>query len=57
MIFIGGLEGISGVIDSLEGEKFSANDAGKIFDEVLVNCPEQGSRSVRTEECVLMSLS
>lgn len=58
LVFVGGLEGISGVIESLEAEeKILAKDTANLFDECLINCPEQGSRTIRTEECILMSLS
>ena len=54
---MGGLSGLSGILESLEGDEATADQAAALFDEWLISCPEQGSRTVRTEECLLMAMS
>ena len=57
LLVVGGLEGITGVLESLEGEATTLTDLKAQIDESLISCPEQSTRTIRTEECVFMALS
>lgn len=53
----GGIEGIEGMIESDEGSNLKVEQYKKMFDKI-VNClPERGTRTVKTEENLLISLS
>ena len=57
LVFFGGLTGIEGLVEELEtGENFKASETRKLFNEYVNTCPEIGSRSLRTEESLLMSM-
>ena len=55
LLVVGGLSGLSGIIESLEQEEHF--DPSVSFNEWLKSCPEQGTRTVRTEEGILIALS
>ena len=58
LIFFGGLEGIEGIIEQDERTKMSTEAIKKLFDGGLVNpVPERGTRTIRTEESVLTTMS
>lgn len=57
MIFFGGLEGIEGLIELEEDSKLRPEDVEKMFDLYLNTCPEQGVRTIRTEEAILLSMA
>mmetsp|Transcript_29766 Transcript_29766/g.45365 ORF Transcript_29766/g.45365 Transcript_29766/m.45365 type:complete len:225 (+) Transcript_29766:5791-6465(+) len=57
LVFFGGLQGIEGVIDDLDHEgTVKASEAKKQFDVFLNSNPESGSRSLRTEEQILITM-
>jgi hypothetical protein len=59
LVFFGGLEGIEGLIDTLEeNTNLKASDVKGLFNEYVNTCPERGCRttSLRTEESILISL-
>jgi len=56
MVF-GGLSGIEGMNEFDEKSKIKDKDIEKMFDVYLNTCPEQGCRTIRTEEAVLITLS
>jgi hypothetical protein len=49
----GGVEGLESVVDADESIAFSAQDTHKLFHYWLNTCPNQGSRTIRTEARVL----
>lgn len=55
LIVFGGLEGIESALKSDKGLKIS--DPLLLFDHYINTCPNQGSRTIRTEEALLISLS
>ena len=57
MIFFGGLEGIEGLVDMEEASELKPSDVHKLFDMYLNTCPEQGVRTIRTEEAILLSMA
>ena len=57
MIVFGGLEGIDGVVENMEtNETMNVSKLEGLFDENVTCINEQGSRQVRTEEQILISL-
>ncbi|XP_011303182.1 putative methyltransferase C9orf114 homolog [Fopius arisanus] len=54
MVF-GGLAGLEAALEADEG--LNIDDPSLLFDKYLNTCPEQGSRTIRTEEAILISLS
>jgi len=55
LIVFGGLGGIE---DAIEGdEQLKSNKAQQLFDHYVNACSRQGSRTIRTEEALLISLS
>ena len=38
-------------------EKLKADDPSELFDFYLNTCPSQGSRTIRTEEAILVSMA
>lgn len=55
LVVFGGVKGLEAALDAdddLEGE-----DPEPLFDHYLNTCPLQGSRTIRTEEAVLISLA
>jgi predicted SPOUT superfamily RNA methylase MTH1 len=57
VIVFGGVAGIEECIDADEQCKVSGSNAQKLFDLWVNTCPLQGSRTVRTEEAILISLA
>lgn len=55
LIVFGGLSGLEAALD-LDPE-LDVDDASLVFHKYLNTCPEQGSRTIRTEEAVLVSLA
>jgi predicted SPOUT superfamily RNA methylase MTH1 len=57
LIFFGGLGGIEGLVEDLEtNQNMQSSNIRKSFDEYINTCPEIGTRNLRTEESILMTL-
>ncbi|GBN05669.1 Putative methyltransferase C9orf114 [Araneus ventricosus] len=55
LIVFGGLKGLE---SCLEGdETIEASDPSELFNYYLNTCPSQGSRTIRTEEAILITLA
>ena len=57
LIVFGGASGIETAVEADEDLKCNAEDAKDMFDHWLNTCPAQGSRVVRTEEALLMTMA
>jgi predicted SPOUT superfamily RNA methylase MTH1 len=57
LIVFGGVAGIEECVDADESLKVSGSQSRVLFDVWLNTCPFQGSRTIRTEEAVMISLS
>lgn len=58
LVFFGGIEGIEGIVEEDEYSKLSKKDNIQAMFDKYVNClPERGTRCIRTEESILVSLS
>ena len=57
LIVFGGIQGIEGMIDDDEKEVKRGKDVKGFFDFYLNTCVNQGLRTIRTEEAVLISLA
>lgn len=57
LIVFGGVAGIEECVDADESLKLSGKDSKRLFDMWVNTCPFQGSRTIRTEEAVLLSLA
>ncbi|NXP81826.1 CI114 methyltransferase, partial [Ramphastos sulfuratus] len=55
LIIFGGLEGLEAGVDA--DPNLEVTDPSLLFDFYLNTCPSQGSRTIRTEEALLISLS
>lgn len=55
VIVFGGLQGLEAALDN--DEMLTVSDPGLVFDHYLNTCPGQGSRTIRTEEAILISLA
>ncbi|GFG37518.1 hypothetical protein Cfor_09579 [Coptotermes formosanus] len=55
IIVFGGLEGLEAALDN--DEILTADDPTLVFDHYLNTCPGQGSRTIRTEEAIFISLA
>lgn len=55
LIVFGGLQGLEAVLDS--DDKLNVDDPSLLFDRYLNTVPNQGSRTIRTEEAILISLA
>ncbi len=55
LLVFGGLQGIEGMMES--DESYKENNPENIFDLYLNTCVDQGLRTIRTEEAILISLS
>lgn len=53
----GGLEGIEGIIEQDERSKLRADAVRQLFDMYLNCLPDRGTRTIKTEENLLISLS
>lgn len=54
LIVFGGLQGLE---DALENDDIEVDDISLLFDYYINVCPQQGSRIIRTEEAVLITLA
>ena len=57
LILFGGVAGIEECVDADETTKLPGLDSKKMFDLWVNICPFQGSRTIRTEEAVMISLA
>ena len=58
LVFFGGIEGIEGIVEQDERSKINHADQVRAMFDQYINClPERGTRSIRTEESILVSLS
>lgn len=57
LLLFGGVAGIEECVDADESTKIPGSAASKLFDLWLNTCPFQGSRTIRTEEAVMISLA
>lgn len=57
IVFYGGLEGIEGIIEQDETSELKVEEIRSLFDMYLNTCPEQGTRTIRTEEAIMMSMA
>jgi len=57
LIMFGGLPGIEGMIEGDENLKISPDQAGTLFNYYVNTCPDQGCRTIRTEEAIIISLA
>nr|CCA17295.1 conserved unknown protein putative [Albugo laibachii Nc14] len=57
LIVFGGVAGIEECVGNDETISLSSEESNKLFDMWVNTCPSQGSRTIRTEEAVLISLS
>ncbi|KAK2872286.1 hypothetical protein QQF64_018133 [Cirrhinus molitorella] len=55
LVVFGGLQGLEASVDG--DENLNVTDPSVLFDLYLNTCPGQGSRTIRTEEAILISLS
>ncbi|XP_029468732.1 putative methyltransferase C9orf114 homolog [Rhinatrema bivittatum] len=55
LVVFGGLQGLEASVDS--DQNLKVTDPSVLFNMYLNTCPKQGSRTIRTEEAVLISLS
>ncbi|KAG7498558.1 hypothetical protein JOB18_013083 [Solea senegalensis] len=55
LIIFGGLQGLEASVDS--DQNLEVTDPSVLFDLYLNTCPGQGSRTIRTEEAILISMS
>lgn len=57
LIVFGGVAGIEECVDADESIKLPGSESQKLFDQWVNICPFQGSRTIRTEEAVLITLA
>ncbi|XP_069604236.1 putative methyltransferase C9orf114 homolog isoform X1 [Ranitomeya imitator] len=55
LIVFGGLQGLEASVDS--DQNLDIDEPGILFNHYLNTCPGQGSRTIRTEEAILISLT
>ncbi|MGH0167942.1 UNVERIFIED_CONTAM: hypothetical protein FKN15_053787 [Acipenser sinensis] len=55
LIVFGGLQGLEASVDT--DQNLDVTDPSILFDHYLNTCPNQGSRTIRTEEAILITLS
>lgn len=55
LIVFGGRDGLESALDC--DENLNIDNVSLLFDKYLNTCPNQGSRTIRTEEAVLISLA
>ncbi|XP_035040719.1 putative methyltransferase C9orf114 homolog [Hippoglossus stenolepis] len=55
LVVFGGLQGLEASLDA--DQDLEVNDPSVLFDIYLNTCPGQGSRTIRTEEAILISMS
>lgn len=54
IIVFGGLQGLESALTS---DELEVDDVSLLFDHYLNTCPQQGSRTIRTEEAILITLA
>ena len=57
LVVFGGVKGLEVALEHDPELKGSVEDPSQLFDIYLNTCPHQGSRTIRTEEAVLITLS
>ena len=57
LIVFGGVAGIEECVDADESIRLPGSGSRKLFDQWVNVCPFQGSRTIRTEEAVLITLA
>ncbi|TDH72201.1 hypothetical protein CCR75_001025 [Bremia lactucae] len=57
LIVFGGVAGLEECVDADETVVVSGEDSSTLFDMWVNTCPEQGSRTIRSEEALLISLA
>jgi len=57
MIVFGGLGGLEEVVESDHSLPVSPDQVSTLFDSYVNVCPEQGSRTIRTEEAILVCMA
>ncbi|XP_060814954.1 putative methyltransferase C9orf114 homolog [Bombus pascuorum] len=55
LIIFGGLCGLEAAVDN--DPNLNVDDASLVFDKYLNTCPQQGSRTIRSEEAILITLA
>lgn len=55
LIVFGGLKGLESAVEN--DNTLDVTDASLLFDHYLNTCPEQGSRTIRTEEAIFITLA
>uniref|UniRef100_A0A1B6KQ83 Uncharacterized protein n=1 Tax=Graphocephala atropunctata TaxID=36148 RepID=A0A1B6KQ83_9HEMI len=55
LVVFGGLDGLESALEC--DETLTVNEVSLLFDKYLNTCPNQGSRTIRTEEAILISLA
>ncbi|XP_071768066.2 putative methyltransferase C9orf114 homolog [Centroberyx gerrardi] len=55
LVVFGGLQGLEASVDA--DQKLDVTDPSVLFDLYLNTCPSQGSRTIRTEEAILISMA
>ncbi|XP_074473855.1 putative methyltransferase C9orf114 homolog [Sebastes fasciatus] len=55
LVVFGGLQGLEASVDT--DQNLDVNDPSVLFDLYLNTCPGQGSRTIRTEEAILVSMA
>ena len=55
LVVFGGLHGLEASLDA--DPDLDADDPSLLFDHYLNSCPTQGSRTIRTEEAILITMS
>lgn len=57
LIVFGGLGGMEEVVENDESLQIAPSEVANLFDSYVNICPDQGSRTIRTEEAVLIAMS
>jgi len=57
LVVFGGLGGMEEVVETDDSLGISPAEVGGLFDSYVNVCPDQGSRTIRTEEAVLVGMS
>jgi len=55
LVVFGGVAGLEAALEA--DSKLEADDPSELFDQYLNVCPDQGSRTIRTEEAVLVTMA
>eukprot|EP00752_Nemacystus_decipiens_P003696 g3406.t1 len=57
LVVFGGVQGIEATVDADESLQLPGSESSALFDMWVNTCPGQGSRTIRTEEAVLITLA